>query len=63
MNDKLYRYPYRGKIGGVCEGLGIYFDIDPVIIRLIMILAFFMGSFGLLVYVIGWIIIPKSPNN
>lgn len=26
-----------GYIGGVCEGLGIYFDIDPVLIRFLFI--------------------------
>jgi len=34
-----------------------YFDIDPVIIRLLFLLALFLGA-GLIVYIIGWIIIP-----
>ena len=54
---KLYRNKYEYKIAGVCSGIGDYFDIDPVIIRLIFLLAFFLGA-GFIVYIIGWIIIP-----
>ena len=60
MNKRLYRYPYKGKIAGVCEGLGIYFNVDPVIIRLIMLLTTFFACAGLFVYIIAWIIIPKG---
>jgi phage shock protein PspC (stress-responsive transcriptional regulator) len=54
---KLYRNKNDYKIAGVCSGMGEYFDIDPVIIRLLFLLAFFLGA-GLIVYIIGWIIIP-----
>ncbi len=55
---KLYRNPVEGKIAGVCEGIGDYFNIDPVIVRLIFLMALCMGG-GLLVYIIAWIVIPK----
>jgi phage shock protein PspC (stress-responsive transcriptional regulator) len=55
---KLYRNPVEGKIAGVCEGIGNYFNIDPVIVRLIFLMALCMGG-GLLVYIIAWIVIPK----
>lgn len=48
----------EGKIGGVCAGLGDYFDIDPVIVRLAFLLAFFFGA-GVLVYIVAWIVIPE----
>ena len=54
---KLYRNETDGKIAGICSGIGDYFEIDPVIIRLIFLLALFLGP-GLIVYIIGWIIIP-----
>ena len=53
---KLYRNKTDYKIAGICSGIGDYFDIDPVIIRLVFLLALFLG--GGLVYIIGWIIIP-----
>ena len=55
---RLYRNKEEGKIAGVCAGLGDYFEIDPVIIRLVFLLALFLGA-GLIVYFIAWVIIPK----
>jgi len=55
---KLYRNPNEGKIAGVCEGMGDYFEIDPIIFRLMFLLALFMGG-GLLVYIVAWIVVPK----
>ena len=58
MNRKiLYRNNTNSKIAGVCSGIGDYFEIDPVIIRLIFLFGFFLGG-GLIVYIIGWIVIP-----
>ena len=54
---KLYRNNTASKIAGVCSGIGDYFDIDPVLIRLIFLFGFFLGG-GLIVYIIGWIVIP-----
>ena len=57
MKKKLYRNKEDYKIAGICSGIGDYFEIDPVIIRLLFLLGLFLGG-GLLVYLIGWIIIP-----
>ena len=57
---KLYRNTTDGKIAGVCLGIGDYFEIDPVIIRLIFLCALFLGGAGLPVYLIAWFIVPKT---
>ena len=54
---RLHRNKKNGKIAGICAGIGDYFDIDPVIVRLLFLLALFLGG-GLIVYIIAWIIIP-----
>ena len=54
---KLYRNNVDSKIAGVCSGIGDYFEIDPIIIRLLFLLGLFLGG-GFIVYIIGWIIIP-----
>ena len=54
---RLYRNKQDGKIAGICEGLGDYFNIDPVIFRLLFLFGLFFCG-GLIVYLIGWIIIP-----
>jgi phage shock protein PspC (stress-responsive transcriptional regulator) len=47
-------------LGGVCSGLANYFDIDPVIVRLIMVVLFLGAGIGLLAYIIAWIVIPLA---
>ena len=56
---KLYRQKSDSIIAGVCSGIGDYFDIDPVIIRLTFLFGFFLGG-GLIVYLIAWLIVPLS---
>lgn len=64
-NRRLYRNPQNKILGGVCSGLGSYFDIDPVIIRLIMVVLFLIGTLGLWAYLIAWIVIPlpRTPQE
>ena len=61
MNRRIYRSRKESMIAGVCGGLGEYFDIDPVIMRLIFVLLIFAGGAGLIGYIIAWIIIPLAP--
>jgi phage shock protein PspC (stress-responsive transcriptional regulator) len=61
MYKKLYRSVTDKMLGGVCGGLAEYFDIDPVIVRLIFVLAVIFGGSGILAYIILWIIIPQKP--
>jgi phage shock protein C len=57
---KLYRSrKYRG-IAGVCGGLGEYFDIDPIIFRMIFIALLVNGGAGLLIYILMWIFVPAK---
>lgn len=58
---KLYRSRQNKMIGGVCAGLGEYFDLDPTLIRLVMIIAFFGAGAGLLAYLVVWVLIPIEP--
>lgn len=48
-------------VGGVCGGLGEYFAIDPVLIRLVFAFAIVLLGTGLLLYILLWIIIPEEP--
>ena len=60
---KLYRDPDDRVLGGVCSGLGAFFNIDPIIIRLIFVALFFGGGSGLFFYLILWIVVPKAANT
>jgi phage shock protein PspC (stress-responsive transcriptional regulator) len=61
MYKKLYRSVTEKMLGGVCGGLAEYFAIDPVIVRLIFVLAVIFGGSGIFAYIILWIIIPQKP--
>jgi phage shock protein C len=58
---RLYRTEKDKVIAGVCGGLGAYFDIDPVIFRIVFLILLMPGGFpGLIPYIILWIVIPKE---
>lgn len=58
---RLYRDPEHRVLGGVCGGLAAYFNMDPVILRIIFVVLFFATSgAGLLAYIILWIAVPKA---
>ena len=55
---RLYRSTDQKIIAGVCGGIGEYFEIDPVIVRLIWFVFFLFGGVGVLAYIIAWMIVP-----
>ncbi len=61
MEKKLYRSDENKIIFGICGGIGEYFDIDPVIIRLILIVLICLGFSGLIAYIIAAFVIPRRP--
>ncbi|MBN2115502.1 MAG: PspC domain-containing protein [Anaerolineales bacterium] len=60
---QLTRSTSNRMIAGVCAGLADYLGIDPTIVRLLTILAFFTGFGGIaLVYLIMAIVVPEQPT-
>ena len=60
-SKKLYRDKEKGMIGGVASGLGHYFGIDAVWIRIVLILLVFAGfGTGILAYIILWVVTPEA---
>lgn len=57
---KLYRSRKEKILGGVAGGFAEYFDIDPVIMRLIFFALLFSGTF-ILAYIVAWIFVPLAP--
>lgn len=75
---KLYRSTRNKIICGVCGGIGEYFNVDPVIIRLIWVILMFFQPWrhvfhsfmgfslvtgSLVIYIIAAVIIPKAPED
>lgn len=60
---RLYRNPDDLVVSGVASGIASYFNIDPIIPRLLFVLGAFVGGYGVLLYVILWVIIPKAQTS
>ncbi len=63
MAKRLYRSRDDRMICGVCGGLAKYFDIDPVIVRVIAILLIFASGTGILAYIILAIVVPLESSQ
>ncbi len=63
MEKKLYRSNENKIFLGICGGIGEYFKIDPVIIRIILVVLVCIGFSGILAYIIAAFIIPKQPER
>jgi phage shock protein PspC (stress-responsive transcriptional regulator) len=57
---RMYRDPDHRVIGGVCSGMGAYWDIDPVIVRIIFVAITLAGGLGGLVYLILYVVLPEA---
>ena len=62
-SQKVYRSHKDRIIGGVCGGLGEYFDVDATLLRLGWVaVTIFSGIIpGVLVYIVALFLIPKEP--
>lgn len=61
---KLYRDKDKGIVGGVCTGLGHYFGVDSIWIKIIFLIFVFVGfGTGVLAYFILWVIIPEAKTT
>ncbi|HSX15387.1 MAG TPA: PspC domain-containing protein [Candidatus Saccharimonadales bacterium] len=62
---RLFRDTEHGMVAGVAAGLANYFQIDPVITRIAFVVATLAGGWGILIYIILWLIVPeaKTPSD
>ena len=63
MANKLYRSTSDSMLGGVCGGLGKYFDIDANFIRLIFVVLAVIPAFGVPIYLVLWLIVPEEEEG
>jgi phage shock protein C len=48
------------KIAGVCAGVADYFDLDPMLVRILWLLLVFCAGTGVLAYFVCWIVFPEG---
>ncbi len=59
---RLTRATRDKKIAGVCGGLAQYFGIDSTLMRLIWVGLFVIYGVGLILYFIGWVVVPRDTD-
>ena len=60
---RMYRDPDKRIIGGVCSGMGAYWDIEPWIIRVIFLALTMAGGLGILIYLILYVVLPEAKTT
>ena len=60
---RLYRSKTERVLGGVCGGIGVHLDVDPIIIRIVwVILTCLSLGIGIVAYIVCWILIPEEQS-
>jgi phage shock protein PspC (stress-responsive transcriptional regulator) len=62
MNKRLYRSRTQKQIVGVCGGIADYFNLDPMIVRVLFVLLTLAGGPGLILYIILMFFVPEEPE-
>lgn len=62
MGKRLYKSRTDKKIDGVCAGIANYFNLDPTIVRIALVLFCLLGGSGILAYIICAIVMPREPD-
>ena len=64
IKRKMYRDTDNKIFGGVCSGLGAWFNIDSNIIRIIFVILIFVSfGFAILAYIVLWIVVPGAKTT
>ncbi len=50
-------------LGGVAAGIGEYFDLDPLVVRIVFAALAVLGGSGVLLYLAGWLLIPADDTG
>jgi phage shock protein C len=58
---KLTRSRTDKKIAGVCGGFADYLELDVTLVRILWLMLAFFGGWGIIGYLIAWIVMPEEP--
>ena len=64
IKKRMYRDTETRVLGGVCSGMSNYFNIDPVILRILFVVLVFLGAgISIIIYLVLWIVLPKATTT
>ncbi|MDJ0361744.1 PspC domain-containing protein [Rhodococcus sp. H29-C3] len=58
-----YRLPQRGHIAGVAAGIGYRYGVDPVLIRVALVVGTIFGGAGIVLYLAAWLLLSKAGDS
>lgn len=58
VQKKLALSRHDKKIAGVCGGFAEYLELDPTLVRLIWLMLTLLAGWGLVAYLVAWIVMP-----
>jgi phage shock protein PspC (stress-responsive transcriptional regulator) len=63
VQRRLYRRSRERVIAGVASGLGDYFNIDPLLIRIALVASLVFGGLGIFLYAAAWLLVPDESSD
>lgn len=60
---RLFRDPQNAWVAGVAAGIGAYFGIDVLLVRIVFILGTFAWGGSILVYIALWLLVPEAKSS
>ncbi|HEY0636062.1 MAG TPA: PspC domain-containing protein [Pseudonocardiaceae bacterium] len=51
------------KIAGVAAALGRRYGIDPILVRVLLVVTTVFGGVGILLYLLGWLLLPEEGDS
>ncbi|MDJ0392693.1 PspC domain-containing protein [Rhodococcus sp. G-MC3] len=58
-----YRLPQRGHVAGVAAGIGYRYGVDPVLIRVALVVGTIFGGAGIVLYLAAWLLFSKAGDS
>ena len=60
---RLFRSRTDRVLGGVCGGIGRYFGVDPIVVRIVAVVGLLLGGATLVAYIAAMILVPSEPEG
>lgn len=60
---RIYRDPDNRIFGGVCSGLAAYLGVEPIVFRIIFVIAALLFGSSILIYLLLWIVLPEAKTT
>lgn len=58
-----YRLPQRGHVAGVAAGIGYRYGVDPVLIRVALVVGTIFGGAGIVLYLAAWLLFSRAGDS